>query len=109
MSKLVISPQANFDLIEIGDYIANELHNPRSALSVISKIKKNVFALEEFPEMGTSIDVKKGSTPYRYIVCGNYMAFYHLDDNSVMIDRVLYGRRDYLGLLFGSELNDDLE
>lgn len=109
MRKIVISPQANIDLTDIGDYIANELHNPHSARALIGRIKKSVFALEEFPEMGTPIEAKKSTATYRYTICGNYMIFYHIDDERVLIDRVLYGRRDYLGLLFGAELNDDFE
>ncbi len=39
--------------------------------------------------------------PYRFPVCGSYMIFCHADKDAVMVDRVLYGRRDYPALLFG--------
>lgn len=35
------------------------------------------------------------------------MAFYHVHNEEVMVDRILYGRRDYLSILFGEELCDD--
>ena len=37
------------------------------------------------------------------------MIFYHISDDTVWIDRVLYGRRDYLAILFGNELSDENE
>ena len=37
---------------------------------------------------------------YRFLVSGNYMVFYRAIGNDIYIDRVLYGRRDYLRILF---------
>ena len=36
---------------------------------------------------------------YRYLVCGSYLAFYHVHNEEVIVDRILYGRRDYLSIL----------
>ena len=36
----------------------------------------------------------------RFLVCDSYMIFYHSEKQEVTIDRVLYGRRDYLRVLF---------
>ena len=32
---------------------------------------------------------------------GNYLTFYRVNGNEVYVDRILYGRRDYLRILFG--------
>ena len=40
---------------------------------------------------------------------GDYMVFYHISTETVWIDRILYGRRDYLAILFGNELTDEME
>ena len=37
---------------------------------------------------------------YRVLVTGSYLTFYRVRGNEVYIDRVLYGRRDYLRILF---------
>lgn len=37
---------------------------------------------------------------YRFLVSGNYLIFYRAYGAEVYIDRVLYGRRDYLRILF---------
>lgn len=40
---------------------------------------------------------------YRFLVSGNYMVFYRANGNDIYVDRVLYGRRDYLRVLFEKE------
>jgi plasmid stabilization system protein ParE len=42
-------------------------------------------------------------TDYRFQVCGNYLIFYRLEQGTVYIIRVLYGKRDYMRLLFGEQ------
>ena len=37
------------------------------------------------------------------------MVFYHIHIEEVMVDRILYGRRDYLSILFGEELTEESE
>ena len=37
------------------------------------------------------------------------MAFYHVYNEEVMVDRILYGRRDYLPCLLGEELTEESE
>ena len=101
MAKVVLAPSARNDLAEIKHYISTELSNPSSAERVITSISKELHDLQRFPEMGRMLDVKIGADPYRYLVCGHYMAFYRVKDDTVYVDRILYGRRDYMALLFG--------
>jgi plasmid stabilization system protein ParE len=48
-------------------------------------------------------------TDYRFLVSGNFLAFYRIDENDVHIIRVLYGRRDYTAILFGEPPQDETE
>ena len=108
MTKVVISPLARMDMQGIGDYISRELRNPGAALRMIQRFRKTIEPLSRFPEMGSPLLAHgKQNAPYRFLVCGNYMIFYHVDHESVMIDRILYGRRDYMALLFGDQLEDE--
>ena len=47
----------------------------------------------------SAVAVENGD--YRFLVSGNYMIFYRPHGSDVYVDRVLYGRRDYLRILFG--------
>ena len=108
MSDLVISPLAQADMREISDYISHELGNPEAALRLIRRFQENIMPLRAFPEMGSPLLVSgKQSAPYRYLVCSSYLIFYHADPDTVFIDRVLYGRRDYMALLFSDQLSEE--
>ena len=108
MAKLIVSPLARADMREIGDYISRELRNPGAALRMIRRFQDAMTPLRKFPEMGAPLLIAgKQSVPYRFLVCGSYLIFYHVGDEAVYIDRVLYGRRDYLALLFGDQLEEE--
>ena len=103
MNKLHYSPEAKNDLVKIGEYIAAELANPTAATNVVSKITKRIRELEKFAEIGAPLSsIINVDTDYRFLVCGNYIVFYRTAANNVWIGRVLYGKRDYLSILFGN-------
>lgn len=79
-----------------------------AAKSLIQKMKGVILSLRSFPEMGTSLKQDGHATIYRYLICNSYLIFYHVDDVDVKIDRILYGRRNYMALLF-DELQEDIE
>ncbi len=104
MSKIVLSYNAKNDLKEIKRYITNELDNEIAANNTISKITKSIRRLETQPLIGTPLSsVIEFDTNYRFLVCGNYMAFYRFEDNTVLVARIIYGRRDYMKILFKNE------
>lgn len=109
MAKIVISPEARQDLVDTGDYIALKLRNKSAARSLLGRIQNAVMSLAQFPESGTLFSFSGPNYVYRYLICGNYMIFYHITENTVYIDRILYGRRDYLSILFGEELREDIQ
>lgn len=39
-------------------------------------------------------------TDYRFLVCDSYLIFYRYDDEVIYVVRVLFGRRDYMHILF---------
>lgn len=107
MADIVFSPEAKRDLTETGDYIAFKLRDRSAARNLISRIQRAILSLRQFPESGTPLSFAGPNIVYRYLICGSYMIFYHISGNTVHIDRILYGRRDYLSILFGEELCDD--
>ena len=107
MANIVFSPEARRDLLEIGDYVAFRLHNKTAARKLIGRIQKSLLVLQQFPESGSLMDYTDPHILYRYLICGKYMIFYHLSGDRVCIDRILYGRRDYLSILFGDELSEE--
>ncbi len=109
MYKLKISPEAKNDLAQIKVYISQELCNPKAALNLVSNITKKIRGLSEYPEIGSPLSsILNIQTDYRFLVCANYLIFYRYEDGIVFVSRILYGRRDYMRILFGN-LPDDKE
>ena len=111
MHKLRINPLARQDLLDIKDYITNELDNPTAATNVVSRIIESYEKLKEFPMLGVELSPKIGvTTDYRYLISGNYIVFYKADNVYVSIYRIIYSRRDYIKILFGEqEFTSDIE
>ena len=103
-SKVRYSPEATRDLDEIWLYIAEELLNPDSAQTTVNDIMSSIEKLGDFPQMGPMLSsITNIDSAYRFLLCGSYIAFYHSDESTVNIDRVLYGKRDYIRILFEKE------
>ena len=104
MHKLHLSPEAIHDLEEIRDYIAEELQNPEAALKTIGDITKRLRMLQTHSQPGANLSTTTlMETGERFLVCGNYLAFYHVVLKVVYVDRILYNKRDYQSLLFPHE------
>ena len=107
-NKIHYSPESRRDLDDIWDYIVSELQNRSAAERVINRIIDAVDPLKNFAEMGTPLSsIAEIGTDYRFLVSGNYMVFYRVQGNDVYIDRVLYGRSDYMSVLFKDLLREE--
>ena len=107
MAKINISPEATNDLHDIKEYITVEFDNPTAAVNTVSKIVKAIRTLIDFPDRGAPLSSKVDvPNNYRFLVSGSYLVFYQHEGGTVSIIRVLYGRRDYMRILFG-DIPDD--
>ena len=107
-NKIHYSPESRRDLDDIWDYIVSELQNRSVAERVIDRIMDAVDPLKNFAEMGTPLSsIADVGTDYRFLVSGNYMVFYRVHGSDVCIDRVLYGRSDYMKVLFKDVLQEE--
>ncbi len=97
-AKIRINPVATSDLQEIKSYIAED--NIDAATKVVKEIIEKIESLAKFPEIGTMLMYKiRLKSKYRYAICGQYLIFYIYEDNTVSIQRILHGKRDYMTLL----------
>lgn len=104
MSELRYSPEALTDLDEIWDYIVSDLANPDAAQNTVDSILNAADRLRDYPESGALLaSVADIVSDYRFVPVGNYLLFYRARPGEVFIDRILYGRRNYLRVLFGEK------
>ena len=98
------APEALRDLEEIHAYIAEDLANPGAADSAIDRIFSAIDHLSVFPRMGAALSsIVPIDSDYRFIHAGSYIVFYRIRTENVYIDRILYGKRNYLQVLFPDE------
>lgn len=96
--ELKIFPSAEQDLKDITDYL-NEL-SPQAALKIYDEIIDSIASLGQMPlrcplAKNTVLRAKE----YRMLMVHNYVVFYVVNDNTVQIRRILYGRKRYEFLL----------
>ncbi|GHV62791.1 translation repressor RelE [Spirochaetia bacterium] len=99
---LRIMPMAEEDLDGIFDYIANTLEAPVAAHRLMAKVEKAIQGLKDTPRIGSKCrDETLNKKGYRKLIVGNYIAFYLVNDEerTVIVMRVIYGRRNYPALL----------
>jgi addiction module RelE/StbE family toxin len=91
-------PAAQGDLISILDWIAQD--NPSRAQTFIGTIDKKIGNLSLHPQMGLiPRNEKLRELGYRVLVLGDYLVFYIIHGQTVVIQRVLHGSREYSDIL----------
>lgn len=101
-NKVSYSPKALGDLDALWDYVSTELASPTNAESLIGRIMDRIDRISGFPELGTPLSaICDTRASYRFITEGDWMVFYRVADDRVYVDRILYGRSDYLKELLG--------
>jgi len=95
---VVLSPEAAWDIEEIGDYI--HARNPRAALRFISELRLRLAKISDAPRGGARRpELWEG---LRSIPFHRYVIFYSVtSSDDVRIERVLHGSRDIDTLLGG--------
>lgn len=96
------------DLDGIWDYIVSDLQNRSAAENVVNRIIDAISRLESFAEIGALLSSTANViTDYRFLVVGSYLVFYRVSGHDVYVDRILYGRSDYMHVLFEGTTQED--
>ena len=107
--KILVTPAALQDLKDVKSYIADDLSNPSAAVNTVKRIISTYKKLSDTPLMGTLLQQSIHlDIPFRFLVSGNYLIFYKVTDN-IEIHRIIYGRRDYIRILFNDFLESDID
>ena len=94
--RVILTPEAQADLIQIYNYV-EEQSGQLTAHSYVQRITDCCEGLADFPERGTLRD--ELFPGLRVIGFDRRVAIaFHVTDDAVIIDRVLYGGRDLEGI-----------
>ncbi len=93
--KVEISAAAKTDLRTIGDWIAQE--NPARAISFIDELFLECLSLSNFPQKYPEYKTTELGSLRRKSY-GNYLIFYTVLSDQVVVTRILHGAQDYSDL-----------
>ena len=103
MGKPILSTLAMRDLVNIENYIIEELKNPTAAHRIVKLITKRIRSLAIHPLLGPVLcSMDNGSIEYRRLLCDNYCVYYRFDGDAILVIRILHNLQDYERILFGS-------
>ena len=100
--KIIITPDAEDDLVELRNYIADVLLARDTARNYIRTIRKEIGTLSEMPARYKPVDDEPWhSRGIRRIMVNNFFVYYRIDEDrkQVFILNVIYARRDQLRML----------
>ena len=100
--KIIITPDAEEDLVELRNYIADVLLARDTARNYIRTIRKEIGSLSELPARYKPVDDEPWhSRGVRRIIVNNFFVYYRIDEEhkQVFIMNIIYARRDQLRLL----------
>ena len=100
--KIIITPDAEEDLVELRNYIADVLLARDTARNYIRTIRKEIGSLSELPARYKPVDDEPWhSRGIRRIMANNFFVYYRIDEDrkQVFVLNVIYARRDQLRML----------
>ena len=100
--KIILTPDAEEDLFELRNYIADVLLARDTARNYIRTIRKEIGSLSELPARYMPVDDEPWhSRGIRRIMANNFFVYYRIDEDrkQVFVLNVIYARRDQLRML----------
>lgn len=106
--RIIITPDAEYDLIELQNYITDVLLSREIAKRYIHTIRTEISSLSEMPARHKPVDNEPWhSRGIRKIMVNNFFVYYRIDEEQkkVFILNVIYARRDQLRILEQLNIN----
>lgn len=94
-----ITSQAEHQIQETINYIANELHSPEAAYHLLDTLEDSIASLSHHPQRISLISEEPWHTKgIRRLPVKNFLIYFWIDDANmkVQITALIYGKRDQL-------------
>lgn len=95
-----LTDKAIYELERIGDYIAQD--SPRRALTFVRELREKCLGMADIP-LAFPLVPHYEAHGVRRRVHGNYLIFYRVEADRVVVLHVLHGAMDYAAILFQDE------
>ncbi len=97
--KVRYSRQAIRDLDRVWAEVYEASKSAETAEQYVTDLLDRVEDKADFPKSGSPLYYQDSFTGYYFVVFKAYLAFYRLENDVLLIDRVLFGRSDYMRCL----------
>ena len=98
MSRYIVAPAAEEDLLVIWHYYAEELTDPDLADRMIAEIIQGIHTVARTPGIG-HLRTDLSDDPLRFWGVRKYLIIYRAEKSPIEIVRVLHGARDVQAIL----------
>lgn len=98
--QIQYSPVAVRDLDRVWAEVFAASKTPEIATKYVDDLMNHILGKKEFPKSSSPLYYEGTFTGYYFIVFKAYMAFYHVQEDEIWIDRILYGKSDYIRTIF---------
>ncbi|MBO0906546.1 type II toxin-antitoxin system RelE/ParE family toxin [Jiella sonneratiae] len=95
--RITRRPRAREDLLEVWSYIADD--NETAADRMLDRIEQKLLMLADNPRAGRERPEVAGGL--RSVPVGNYVIFYRIEPDAIIVVRVLSGYKDTDAIEFG--------
>ena len=99
------SPAAIRDLRRVQEEVLEASRSSKLASRYVDELMDKVEARAEFPRLGKPLYYEDGFMGYYSVTYKAYTAFYRIEGDDMLVDRILFARSDYmrrLGFAAGS-------
>lgn len=101
--EIEYSPEAIRDLDDVFEDVLTSSKDIEITHKYIEELQDKVDSMVKRPKTGTPLYYEDLFTGYYSVRFKEYMAFYRLDETKILVDRILFRKRDYMRVLFGIE------
>lgn len=98
--RIEYSPVALRDLDRVFAEVYEASKSEDTATQYVIDLMDHVSEKREFPKSGSPLYYEGGFTGYYFVVFKAYMAFYRVREDAILVDRVVYGKSDYIRVIF---------
>ncbi|MBO4871942.1 MAG: type II toxin-antitoxin system RelE/ParE family toxin [Lachnospiraceae bacterium] len=95
------SPTALKDLERVWADVFAASRDTDLTRTYLSELMDRVESYAGFPRSASPLYYENRFTGYYYVVFKAYLAFFRAESDQLLVDRVLYGKSDYLRTLLG--------
>ena len=98
--RIEYSPIAIRDLDRIYAEVYEASQEKETAIQYTIGIMDQISEKRAFPKSGSPLYYEGSFTGYYFVVFKAYMAFYRVGEDRIFVDRIVYGKSDYMRTLF---------